>query len=241
MTPMVASMRRRATTPPMQVWTTVHVSMTTHLGCVVVTVPRMRTWMGFVTMKTIVWGRLKSATSSVAWTSMHAITTKTPLWTALASRVMPVVQRRRGMQLRRRGLPWTANGDLCVYIAEGDCDCDGNQLDATGECGGGCAADDDQDGVCDDVDGCIGVVDACGNGPGAIYDCGCFAIPEGQCDCDGTQVDVAGGVRATVPWTPTGTVGVTNASRPSRDTLETEVVTVHTTGSLAGLTTTDCT
>ena len=41
-------------------------------------------------------------------------------------------------------------------IPAGDCDCDGNQLDALGECGGSCPDDTDGDGVCDDaeVDGC---------------------------------------------------------------------------------------
>ena len=139
------------------------------------------------------------------------------------------------------GLPWTANGDLCVYIAEGDCDCAGNQLDATGECGGDCEADDDQDGVCDDVDGCIGAVDACGvcNGPGAIYDCGCFAIPEGQCDCDGTQVDAAGvcGGNCAVDADGDGWCDECVNTPVEGYALETEVVTVHTTGSLAGLTT----
>ena len=41
-------------------------------------------------------------------------------------------------------------------IPEGDCDCDGNQLDALGVCGGDCAADADADGICDDVDDCVG-------------------------------------------------------------------------------------
>ena len=43
-------------------------------------------------------------------------------------------------------------------------------------CSGSCTADADSDGVCDDVDDCVGVFDACGaicNGPGAIYECGC--------------------------------------------------------------------
>ena len=37
-----------------------------------------------------------------------------------------------------------------------------------------------QDGVCDDVDECIGAFDICGvcNGPGAIYECGCPGIPD---------------------------------------------------------------
>jgi len=82
----------------------------------------------------------------------------------------------------------------CEDIPAGDCDCDGNQLDAAGVCGGDCTEDADGDGLCDDVDPCIGTVDACGlcNGPGAIYDCGCEDIPSGDCDCDGNQLDAAG-------------------------------------------------
>ncbi|MEC8663429.1 MAG: hypothetical protein VXY03_06080, partial [Bacteroidota bacterium] len=59
-------------------------------------------------------------------------------------------------------------------IPAGDCDCDGNQLDALGVCGGDCAADADADGIGDDVDDCVGELDACGvcNGPGEIYECG---------------------------------------------------------------------
>ena len=89
-------------------------------------------------------------------------------------------------------------GDLyacgCSGIPAGDCDCDGNQLDAVGVCGGACAADADADGICDDVDPCVGASDACGlcNGPGAIYECGCADIPAGDCDCDGNQLDAIG-------------------------------------------------
>ena len=63
-----------------------------------------------------------------------------------------------------------------------------------GECGGDCTEDVDGDGVCDDVDECIGIVDECGvcNGPGVIYDCGCTDIPEGDCDCAGNVLDVLG-------------------------------------------------
>ena len=66
----------------------------------------------------------------------------------------------------------------CDGIPAGDCDCDGNQLDALGVCGGDCSADADSDGLCDDVD-CVGSYDDCGvcNGPGTIYDCGCDDIP----------------------------------------------------------------
>ncbi|HCL46229.1 MAG TPA: hypothetical protein DHW55_03135, partial [Flavobacteriales bacterium] len=77
----------------------------------------------------------------------------------------------------------------CSGIPEGDCDCNGNQLDALGICGGSCAEDLDADGICDDVDDCVGELDECGmcNGPGAIYECGCTDIPEGDCDCEGNQ------------------------------------------------------
>ena len=82
----------------------------------------------------------------------------------------------------------------CNDIPEGDCDCNGNALDALGECGGDCAADADADGICDDVDDCVGAVDACGvcNGAGDVYECGCVDIPEGNCDCDGNQLDALG-------------------------------------------------
>ena len=82
----------------------------------------------------------------------------------------------------------------CFELPNGDCDCDGNQLDALGICGGACASDIDMDGVCDNVDDCIGEHDECGvcNGAGAIYDCGCTEVPVGNCDCDGNQLDAIG-------------------------------------------------
>ena len=63
---------------------------------------------------------------------------------------------------------------------------------------GPCEADADADGICDDVDPCVGELDACGicNGPGEIYECGCADIPEGDCDCDGNQLDALGDVEA---------------------------------------------
>lgn len=41
---------------------------------------------------------------------------------------------------------------------------------------------------------CQGNVDLCGicNGPGPVYECGCFEIPEGACDCGGNQLDALG-------------------------------------------------
>lgn len=46
--------------------------------------------------------------------------------------------------------------EVCAYI------------DVLGECGGGCEGDSDGDGICDDVDTCVGDLDECGvcNGPG---------------------------------------------------------------------------
>ena len=82
----------------------------------------------------------------------------------------------------------------CTDIPQGDCDCEGNQFDALGVCGGECLLDEDFDGICDDVDDCVGFIDACGicNGPGAIYECGCADIPEGDCDCEGNVDDECG-------------------------------------------------
>ena len=79
-------------------------------------------------------------------------------------------------------------------IPAGDCDCDGNQLDALGECGGPCEADADSDGICDDMT--LASVNstpvACATDLGAIYECGCSDIPEGDCDCDGNVLDECG-------------------------------------------------
>jgi subtilisin-like proprotein convertase family protein len=62
------------------------------------------------------------------------------------------------------------------------------------DCEGMCVNDQDGDGICDEVDDCDGVLDECGvcGGPGAVYECGCSDIPEGDCDCDGNQLDAVG-------------------------------------------------
>ncbi len=43
-------------------------------------------------------------------------------------------------------------------------------------------------------DGSCATVDDCGvcGGPGAVLECGCFDIPAGDCDCNGTQLDAIG-------------------------------------------------
>ena len=61
----------------------------------------------------------------------------------------------------------------CNDIPDGDCDCDGNQLDECGVCGGAGFAE----GACD----CDGnVEDECGV-------CGGSGIADGACDCDGNE------------------------------------------------------
>ena len=79
-------------------------------------------------------------------------------------------------------------------IPPGACNCAGNTLDALGVCGGTCAADVDNDDICDSNDACVGTLDACGicNGPGAVYTCGCAGIPAGDCDCFGNELDALG-------------------------------------------------
>ena len=92
------------------------------------------------------------------------------------------------------GGPGEIYGCGCSDLPEGDCDCDGNQVDALNVCGGTCSEDLDEDGICDDGDSCIGQADECGvcNGPGAIYDCGCTEPAPDTCDCDGNVVDAVG-------------------------------------------------
>tara|TARA_Y100000385_G_scaffold284080_1_gene341430 strand:+ start:1919 stop:6988 length:5070 start_codon:yes stop_codon:yes gene_type:complete len=103
-----------------------------------------------------------------------------------------------------------ANGSACdpgtpgCTNAAGECNCQGDTLDALSICGGDCTLDADGDGICDvdsngdPIDPCVGTLDACGvcNGPGEVYDCGCFDIPEEYCDCDLNvldECDVCGG------------------------------------------------
>lgn len=82
----------------------------------------------------------------------------------------------------------------CNAMPLGACDCQGNMLDVLGVCGGDCMSDADSDGICDNVDDCIGNFDQCGicNGPGPIFSCGCFILSPGDCDCEGNQLDAVG-------------------------------------------------
>ena len=55
-------------------------------------------------------------------------------------------------------------------------------------------SDNDDDGIWDDVDECVGTMDICGvcNGPGAIYECGCTTLDEEFCNCNGDTLDAIG-------------------------------------------------
>ena len=56
--------------------------------------------------------------------------------------------------------------DACNYANDPSEPC--GYIDVLGICGGDCEADDDDDGICDDIDTCVGIEDECGvcNGPG---------------------------------------------------------------------------
>lgn len=94
-----------------------------------------------------------------------------------------------------------APGAVVSFVAP-ECNCNGDTLDALDICGGGCAADIDEDGICDDVDPCLianEVLNACGDcvvegSPDmtpVVEDCGCKTVAEyGACSCvDNTPGD----------------------------------------------------
>ena len=80
-------------------------------------------------------------------------------------------------------------------LPEGKCDCQGNELDEIGVCGGNCIQDTDDDGICDlDSDGnfiddCAGILDDCGVCNGSSVN---GQFPNGHCDCFGNQLDAIG-------------------------------------------------
>ena len=86
-----------------------------------------------------------------------------------------------------------------------------DQLDALGVCGGDCAADVDADGICDDVDDCVGAYDECGicNGPGAIYECGCSTSPKETATATATSSTPSACVVVTAQRTPMPMASVT--------------------------------
>ncbi|MAI23425.1 MAG: hypothetical protein CL828_05145 [Crocinitomicaceae bacterium] len=95
----------------------------------------------------------------------------------------------------------TAPGQVVAFVAP-VCNCNGDTLDALDICGGGCAADIDEDDICDDVDPCLNaneVQNSCGDcvlegSPEVtpdVEDCGCKTVEEyGACSCvDNTPGD----------------------------------------------------
>ena len=121
--------------------------------------------------------------------------------------------------------------EACVYAEDlfgAGYDCDGNCID-----------DVDGDGICDLVDPCVGVEDACGvcNGPGEIYNCGCFDQPAGDCDCFGSQPDAFGVCGGECAADADGDGICDECVEPQGHWLEVDVVAVHDTGVLAGMTT----
>ena len=82
----------------------------------------------------------------------------------------------------------------CTPIPAGDCDCDGNQTDALGICGGDCPSDSDGDGVCDtqEVMGCTDN-SACNYSAEASEEDGSCTHPPDGYDCSGSCLNDADG------------------------------------------------
>ena len=107
------------------------------------------------------------------------------------------------------------------------------------DCDGNCLVDADGDAICDETDPCVGEYDACGicNGPGAIYECGCYDIPETDCDCNGNVLDALGECGGTCA-ADEDQDGICDACLPPDEySLWVETVMEHTEGELAGMTT----
>jgi hypothetical protein len=75
--------------------------------------------------------------------------------------------------------------ESCTYIGAEECDCEGNQLDALGICGGDCEDDYNGNGVCDNVEiyGCA-YPDAMNFDPFATADNGSCAYTSNPCPTD---------------------------------------------------------
>ena len=77
-------------------------------------------------------------------------------------------------------------------IPAGDCDCNGNELDALGVCGGSCAADADNDGICDSSDNCTDT-SACNynnSNNGSCESLDALGVCGGSCAADADSDDV---------------------------------------------------
>lgn len=76
----------------------------------------------------------------------------------------------------------------CFDKPDGDCDCEGNELDAIGICGGTCELDTNLNGVCDDVEGCSDPA-ACNYQEGNIDPFTSFVGPCLQLDTHKVHID----------------------------------------------------
>ena len=79
---------------------------------------------------------------------------------------------------------------LYIDECEAGLDCNGVCNGEVSDCGECVSGNFDCEGICDG----LAVEDECGvcNGDGAIYECGCVDIAEGECDCDGNVLDICG-------------------------------------------------
>ena len=94
--------------------------------------------------------------------------------------------------MRRLQRPGSVYDCGCADIACGDCDCNGNQLTPLA-CAAACISDVDNDGVCDYLDDCIGIVDewlATAQGQCMIADV--LRFPLGIAISNGNQFDALG-------------------------------------------------
>ena len=93
----------------------------------------------------------------------------------------------------RRACEVCENGEIKNLDADGDGVCDANEISGCTNpqaCNYRSEATED-DGSCNPKDRC-GRCDGSNTGPGAVFECGCNDMPEGDCDCEGHQEDVLG-------------------------------------------------
>jgi len=87
------------------------------------------------------------------------------------------------------------DNNSCIYledkIEQGYCNCDNEVYDCSGECGGD-GVDEDEDGICDDMDDCLGVYDECGvcNGNNNCFIGEANLFLQGNCTGDGVYLSM---------------------------------------------------
>ena len=100
-----------------------------------------------------------------------------------------VIARATNSTLVKCGGPGEIYNCGCFDQPEGDCDCDGNQLDAIDVCGGTCLSDINENGICDNVEfGCNDPV-ACNFISADLMDDGSCEYPEPYYNCAGECIN----------------------------------------------------